>query len=39
MKADMPEQRWMDEVRLEKAENWVKIHQICQVMENVPTAE
>lgn len=31
----MPEQKTLDEVRLEKAESWVKIHQICQMMETI----
>ena len=37
MKADIPEQRRIDEARLQKAESWVKMHQICQMMENIPT--
>ena len=37
MKADIPEQRRIDEARLQKAESWVKMHQICQMMDNIPT--
>lgn len=33
----MPERRRIDEARLQKAESWVKIHQICQVIECLPT--